>query len=207
MVVPLLHELHQLFERIRQRDWDGALALMSDTLSWRMPGKPERFPSAGLYDKARLERLFQRMHARLETPLHMSVLDIVADGDRLAVEVESTADLTNGRRYSQQYHFKMQLRDGKILSVREYLDTQHSFDIWFASQCFPAPPTLRQHARAKVLKPTVAVGGGLSRALRGTFRSRAALIVSKQERHDATRCSFTEKGCYVGYRPVGRASG
>lgn len=134
--IATMHEnqrtVHQLFERFSQRDWDGALALLSDELSWRLPGKPQRFPSAGLYDRTRLQRLFRRMDERLETPLHMAVLDIIAEGDRLAVEVESSAQLKNGRHYSQQYHFKMHLRDGKIVSVREYLDTQHSFDIWFA---------------------------------------------------------------------------
>jgi len=124
--------VRNLFDRFSRRDWDGALSLLSDDVSWRLPGKPERFPSAGIYDKPRLKRLFQRMDERLETCLVMRVVDVIADGDRLAVEVESSGDLKNGRAYRQQYHFKICLRDGKITTVREYLDTQHSVDIWFA---------------------------------------------------------------------------
>lgn len=124
--------VRELFDRFSRRDWDGAVGLLADDVSWRLPGKPERFPSAGTYDKARLKRLFQRMDERLETNLVMSVLDIIAEGDRLAVEVESTGDLKNGRQYRQEYHFKIGLRGGKIATVREYLDTQHSVDIWFA---------------------------------------------------------------------------
>lgn len=124
--------VHELFDHFSRRDWDGALTLMADDLSWRLPGKPERFPSAGTYDKQRLRRLFQRMDERLEANLQMSVLDTISEGDRVAAEVESSADLKNGRQYRQQYHFKICFRDGKISSVREYLDTQHSFDVWFA---------------------------------------------------------------------------
>ena len=33
--------------------------------------------------------------------------------------------------YHQEYHTLMAIRDGKISAVREYLDTQHVFEIWF----------------------------------------------------------------------------
>jgi ketosteroid isomerase-like protein len=124
--------VHQLFDRFSQRDWDGAVALLSDDVSWQLPGKPERSPAAGIYDKARLRRLFQGMDERLETPLQMRVLGAISEGDQVAAEVESSGDLKNGRQYRQQYHFLMSVRAGKICNVREYLDTHHSFDVWFA---------------------------------------------------------------------------
>jgi ketosteroid isomerase-like protein len=62
----------------------------------------------------------------------MTVKSAIAEGDQLAVEVESEGDLKNGRQYRQQYHFAMQFRDGKICAVREYLDTQHAYDVWLA---------------------------------------------------------------------------
>jgi ketosteroid isomerase-like protein len=40
-------------------------------------------------------------------------------------------ELRNGRVYNQQRHIQMTVLDGKISSVREYLDTQHVFAIWF----------------------------------------------------------------------------
>jgi len=44
--------------------------------------------------------------------------------------VESSGDLKNGRRYRQQYHFHIEFRDGQIVRVHEYLDTQHAFEVW-----------------------------------------------------------------------------
>ena len=119
-----------LFARFSSSDIEGVLALMTDDVKWRVPGKPEHSPVAGLYNKERLRRLFNRMLAQLTHGLRMSVLGMVAEEDQVAVEVDSTGDLRNGRQYRQQYHFLIAFRDGKIASVHEYLDTQHAFEVW-----------------------------------------------------------------------------
>ena len=121
----------ELIERFSASDIPGVLALMTDDVTWRVPGKPELMPSAGLYDKPRLSRLFQRALERLETRMTMKLVSVIADGDMLAVEAESTWDLKNGRKYRQQYVFLIGCRAGKIASVREYLDTQHAHEVWY----------------------------------------------------------------------------
>ena len=121
----------ELFARFSASDIPGVLALMTDDVTWRVPGKPELSPVAGIYNKDRLKRLFGRMLAQLDKGgLQMTVLGLLAEGDDVAVEVESQGDLRNGRQYRQQYHFLITFRDGKIASVREYLDTHHAFDVW-----------------------------------------------------------------------------
>ncbi len=119
-----------LFARFTASDIDGVLALMADDVTWRLPGKPELSRAAGVYDKERLGQLFRRMVAALEDGLKMTVVGSIAEGDDVAVEVESSGELKNGRSYRQQYHFLITVRDGKIASVREYLDTHHAWDVW-----------------------------------------------------------------------------
>jgi ketosteroid isomerase-like protein len=119
-----------LFARFSASDIPGVLAMMTDDVMWRVPGKPELSPVGGMYNKERLQRLFDRMLAQLEGGLYMKVLGLVAEGNDVAVEVESQGDLRNGRKYRQQYHFLITFHDGKIASVREYLDTHHAFDVW-----------------------------------------------------------------------------
>jgi ketosteroid isomerase-like protein len=119
-----------LFERFSAGDITGVLALMTDDVTWRVPGKPELSPVAGSYGKERLRRLFNRVLAQLDSGLNMTVLGSAAEGEQVAVEVESSGDLRNGRQYRQQYHFLISFRDGKIAAVREYLDTHHAFDVW-----------------------------------------------------------------------------
>jgi uncharacterized protein len=121
----------QLFERFSASDVPGVLALLADDATWWLSGKPDLLPSAGSYDKARIERLFHRMLSRLESGLKMTVLSAIGEGDEVVLELESVGDLKNGRAYRQQYLIRVSLRDGKVAAVREYADTQHAFDVWF----------------------------------------------------------------------------
>jgi ketosteroid isomerase-like protein len=122
----------EFFACFSRSDIDGALALMTDDATWWIPGKPERSPSAGLYSKAKIERLFRAMVKQLKNGLAMTPKSAIAEGDRVAVEVVSAGDLLNGRFYRQEYHMAMEFRRGKICAVREYLDTQHAHDVWIA---------------------------------------------------------------------------
>ena len=44
----------------------------------------------------------------------------------------SFSELANGKVYNNLYNFQHVVRDGKIVAVREYLDTQHVQDIFGA---------------------------------------------------------------------------
>jgi hypothetical protein len=120
----------RFFQLFSAGDIDGVLALMTDDATWHIPGKKELTPTAGVYSKERIGRLFRRMLDNLTTGLRMTVLSSIAERDRVALEVTSSGDLKNGRLYRQEYHFLMEFRDGKISAVREYLDTQHAHDVW-----------------------------------------------------------------------------
>jgi ketosteroid isomerase-like protein len=133
----------RFFELFSANDIDGALALMTEDSTWRIPGKKELSPAAGLYTKDEIARLFRRMLDRLSGGLTLTVVSSLAEGDRVSLEVTSSGDLKNGRAYRQEYHFVMELRGGMICAVREYLDTHHTHDVWFAqssSQDAPANP-------------------------------------------------------------------
>lgn len=122
----------EFFERFSANDIPGALATMTDDATWSIPGNKERNPSAGVYSKERIGRLFLRMTAMLKDGLRLSVKSCIGEGNLVALEVESSGDLLNGRLYRQQYHTLMEFRDGRISAVREYLDTQHAHDVWIA---------------------------------------------------------------------------
>jgi uncharacterized protein len=119
------------FERFSAGDIQGALNTMTDDATWWIPGKKERSPAAGLYSE-KIGRLFGRMVSVLKGGLRMKVVSCIGEADRVAVEVASSGDLENGRLYRQEYHMLLTFKDGKISSVREYLDTQHANDVWSA---------------------------------------------------------------------------
>ncbi len=124
---------YQFFERFSATDIEGALGTMSDDATWWIPGKKELSPSAGLYSKDKIARLFHRMVDSLQHGLNMQVVSCIGEGDRVAVEVVSLGDLKNGRQYRQEYHMLLSFKEGKITSVKEYLDTHHAYDVWIKS--------------------------------------------------------------------------
>lgn len=61
-------------------------------------------------------------------PIRFTVHDIISEGDKVAVEVESYCRMNSGKIYNNKYHFKILVRDGKIDKIREYHDTHHATD-------------------------------------------------------------------------------
>ena len=122
----------RFFERYDANDIAGALDLLADDATWWIAGKPGELPAAGVHDKEQISRVFHRMEGRLKNGLRMKVKSAIAEGDRVALEIESHGELQNGRVYNNEYHTIVTVRDGKIRQVREYLDTQHVFLTWFS---------------------------------------------------------------------------
>jgi uncharacterized protein len=121
----------EFFARITAKDIAGALETLSDDATWWISGKPAVLPAAGVYNKEKIAGLFYRMADQLVNGLEMTVKGMIAEGDKVAVEVESYGELRNGTVYNNEYHMLMTIRDGQISEVREYLDTQHVFATWF----------------------------------------------------------------------------
>ena len=122
----------RFFEHLNARDVPGALEILSDDVRYWILGRREVIPSAGEHTKSQLARLFDIMMSRLENGMDMTVKGVIAEGDRVALEVESHGPLKNGRVYNNQYHIWMRIRDGRIVEVHEYLDTQHVVATWYA---------------------------------------------------------------------------
>jgi|SRR5215831_1967664 len=121
----------ELFSRFSNGDITGVLGMMADDATWWIAGKAGTVPVAGTQSKEQIARLFHRMASQLKNGLKMNIKNMIAEGDSVAAEVESYGELENGRVYNQEYHMLIEIRNGKIRAVREYLDTQHVLAIWF----------------------------------------------------------------------------
>ena len=53
-----------------------------------------------------------------------NVVNLVAENDYVAAEVEGSAIHVSGKPYNNKYHFLLKIKDGEILELREYMDTQ-----------------------------------------------------------------------------------
>lgn len=122
----------EFYRRFDANDIPGVLQTMTDDATFWIAGKPAVARVAGTQSRAQIAKIFHRMVEQMPGGLRMQVKSAIAEGDRVALEVESRGELKNGRIYENEYHTLMTIRGGKIAAVREYMDTQHVAVVWFA---------------------------------------------------------------------------
>lgn len=91
---------------------DGSVTTMGNTLI------------SGTFDKAAITMAAGRIFEAFPSGIRFAVHAITAQDDRVAVEASSQGMHVSGREYRNQYHFLAHLRDGKIVSWKEYCDTE-----------------------------------------------------------------------------------
>jgi len=96
---------------------DGTHAVMGNT------------PISGVYSKQQMLAAAGAIFAPFPDGKPAVVTGIVAEGDKVAVEVESHAHHESGAMYDQYYHWVFRFRDGLIVESKEYLDTALVIDV------------------------------------------------------------------------------
>ncbi len=121
----------QFFERFSSGQVDETMEMMADDGTYWIAGKLEKFALAGTRTKEEFAALLKSVLETMPEGLKLTPKPdgFTAEGDRVAVEVESYAKLKNGRIYNNLYHFLVVIRNGKIHQVKEYLDTMHTQEV------------------------------------------------------------------------------
>lgn len=72
------------------------------------------------WDREEFAKVPSTMSQVLVAPIQLTIVDMTAEGDRVAVEATSDCRMLNGKRYNNAYHFLFKLRDGKFYEAFEY---------------------------------------------------------------------------------------
>jgi ketosteroid isomerase-like protein len=56
--------------------------------------------------------------------IKFNITGMTAENERVAVEVNGKAIHASGEPYNNQYHFLLVIKNGKIVELKEYMDTQ-----------------------------------------------------------------------------------
>ena len=118
--------VRKLFEEMNTGDIHRYLALLPDDYTHTVPGKSV---FAGTKTKAQLTEALQGVGMMFPKGLKMTIKGMIAEGDRVAVEAESYAELADGNVFNNEYHFLFEIRDGKIQAAREYMCTAHVLEV------------------------------------------------------------------------------
>jgi uncharacterized protein len=106
--------------------WSGGdgrpfFKLVADDVRWTVISRPI---SRTYTSKADFRNALRSMSEHFASELRVVVRDVIADGDKVAVQFESHAAGKNGTAYDQTYCWVMRLADGKVREVTAYLDTE-----------------------------------------------------------------------------------
>ena len=103
-------------------DREALLALVAEDIEWIIPGKD--WPLAGTWrGHDGLADLFETASSSIETSTEPR--EFVAQGDRVLVVgfARGTIRATN-KTFEDDWIFAITVREGKLTSIREYIDTQ-----------------------------------------------------------------------------------
>ncbi|MCE3555830.1 nuclear transport factor 2 family protein [Pseudonocardia sp. RS11V-5] len=121
----------EFMEVFSSGDVNGILGSLTDDATWWVAGNIPGI--SGTKDKAGFGEMLGGIAEGTTTgAIRLTPLAFTAEGERVAVETESYAELKNGRVYNNLYHFVFTVRDGKISSVKEFLDTEHTTAVFVA---------------------------------------------------------------------------
>jgi len=120
------------FLRVFSRgDVAGVVERLHPDGSWWVSGTMQGL--SGTYTRAQLETLLQGVKSVYKQgALAITPTAMTAEGNRVAVEAESFAELLNGRVYRNLYHFLFEIDGSKIKRVKEYMDTEHAYATFLA---------------------------------------------------------------------------
>lgn len=99
-----------------------AIAMMAPDASWWIPG-------IGTWTTQQLADGMAAADKCFVGRVTANILGVTAEGDRVAVESTSQADIVNGTVYNNRYHCLVLFKGGVIQEVREYCDTKYAADM------------------------------------------------------------------------------
>ena len=78
---------------------------------------------SGEMDKEAIGGLIDTVKQAIPGGMKLTPTGWTAEGDRVALEMESYGEMSNGKVYNNHYHFLVTLSANKITALREYMDT------------------------------------------------------------------------------------
>jgi ketosteroid isomerase-like protein len=126
--------VRQFFQRFAAGDVPGTVSLFRDDATYWFPSTRETT------NMSQFARGLEWIKSRLEGPICLEIGAMVAEPNKIAVQVEGFGATVEGARYNNLYHVYFELEGSKIVRAREYNDTAHVFDTLRAGERRPPCP-------------------------------------------------------------------
>lgn len=119
----------KFFDAFSSNNFDKTMAFLDDSsFEWWIPGNPAAFPLAGSRNKTAFGELLKGATSKCKDGIKIKVHSMISEGDQVSAEAESFAEVGD-KKYNNHYHFLITLHNGKLIGVKEYMDTMHANDV------------------------------------------------------------------------------
>lgn len=108
---------------------DACMTMTTSDATWWIASRSPRANAGGTLQRAQIETLLRGMSRAVPAGLALEVRQLTAEDDRVAAEVLGRGLWRRGTPYENTYHFAFTIRDHKIHSVHEYMDTLYLDDV------------------------------------------------------------------------------
>ena len=119
--------VRKFFDTLNAEDLDGLRDLFDPEASW-IPMSNQDIPGAGAHHghKGIIDEFLAPVRGLFVGSDPQNTIDsIISQGNMVAVETHGVGKLNNGKTYDNHYAWIVTVRNGKILAIREYMDTAY----------------------------------------------------------------------------------
>ena len=112
----------EAFDGLARADAGAFIDAMADDFTWIIEGQSKcsfRFEGKDAVERDLVPPLF----ANFATPYRNFAEEIIAEGDRVVVLARGEVKTVRGEDYNNSYCFVLRMRGGKMVELREYMDT------------------------------------------------------------------------------------
>ncbi len=110
------------YEAAARGDMDTCFALIADDVSWTNIGST-KFSGSFEGKQALMENLLGPLFGQLKAGIASTIDALIAEGDMVVALTQGQAETHEGTPYNNTYCQVIRIADGKIVEVKEYMDT------------------------------------------------------------------------------------
>ena len=118
--------VREFFRQVTNGDMQKAFELVDDHVSWWIPGT---LPFSGTKTKDQYFQVVSAIQKGFPAGFSIVVTSLIAEDNKVAAEAVSSGRHVNGKDYNNKYHFLFEFANGRIISVKEYMDTLHLYQL------------------------------------------------------------------------------
>ena len=125
------HRVEHFFKALNSGDIDALVNTYADHGVVQTMGNTL---ISGESNKGQIRDAVGGIYGVFPSGLKFTILDMVCEGDKVAVEAVSEGEHVSGQTYCNEYHFLFEFKQGELVKLKEYMDTEQVTDVLCGGQ-------------------------------------------------------------------------